>query len=1531
MRIGNTSFFRFIALLTFVSLGLHSSAQLTVVPSNNATMLVNQLVGPGITVSNATMTTNLNSAGTFNGAASNIGLPAGVLLTSGDVANAPGPNLSTGITAAFFSPGDPLLDLLTTPFTTFDACILEFDMIATCDTIQISYVFGSDEYDEWVCSDFTDVFAFFISGPGIVGSQNIAVIPNSTTPVSINTVNIGAVGANAFPPFPANCNTGNAAYFFSNNAGATVEYDGFTVPLVAKSAVLPCSTYHIKLAIADAGDASLDSGVFLEQGGIRCASTFFTVEPEVNSPTSNFAVEGCVNGGFTFHRDGDSTSTLTMFYNVGGTATPGADYPPLPGTIVFPPNVATVTVPVSAFADGIPEGNETIFVILSDTVCNIILSDTAILLIADQLDVDAGPDQVICQGQAVQIGAPGNAAVDYAWLPATGLNNANIPDPTVTGGTVGVFNYIVTATDSFNCMGSDTMQLTVNASPNANFTAPVNVCSGLNATITYTGNAPANSTYNWNFNGGTVISGSGQGPYQVQWPTPGQVVVTLTVNTGPCISPSQSFTVNVTTPPSLTLNPTNPPCFGHPEGVITTSIANGSPNFSYIWSNGAQTANLNGVLAGPYTVTVTDAVGCTDVASIVLTQPTQLTNNLTFTAIPCFGANGTITAHPGGGSASYTYLWSNGATTQTISAPTGTYSVTVTDANSGAQPCQIVNAITITQPTQLTVAIATTIASCGLTNGTATAIPNGGTPPYLYNWSNGATTSFVNNLGPGPVSVTVTDQNGCTVVKTETILQTPRPVVTAGLDQAFCEGDGGGMISAVGTGGTQPYAFSWSCTTGICGLDSLFDDDPNANPSVSQWYFIQITDANGCLSNIDSLFVTLLPKPIVNAGPDRWLCGDNAPCQILNPTITGANGPYTFQWSPSVGLNNATIMNPCARPDSTTIYSLVVTAGNGCASDFTTTDTLSTVIVNVNPIPVANGGGDQDICLTDSVMLQGTGTGAGPQYQYQWSPTTGLNNPFTLNPMASPPITTIYTFVVISNFCPSYGDSVTVFVHTLPTVDAGWDREICLGESVMLDGAASGDSTASYTFGWFPNQAFIGSNLVEDPTVNPVSTTTYYLEATSTFGCGSAIDSMLVTLKSTPIANAGPDLTICIGDTTTLQGSFSYTTTLPAPINNVFYSWTPATSMNDSTLLQPMVWPTVSTVYHFQVRAGDCATEDSAYVIVGPEVHAFAGADTTVICSNDSVQLLSTGSVGNVFLWTPGQTLNDPSSANPIANPKSTTTYTLYIGEGICRDSSSVTVQVLPQPEASYLSSPSTGCAPHTVSFLQNSANATAYAWSFGDGSPVNNLPSPSHTFTNPGSYVVSLTAVAPGGCNETSNSVTVIVGEPGTAQFGSDPTFPVQMTLPATMVQFVDRSTNATSWSWNFGDGQTSSATNPSHSYVAPGTYTVTLSITTAEGCAAEVSHGPYIVLAPDLFIPNVFSPNGDGVNDFFVANYTGNQVFLMNIYDRWGVLVFSSNNKNAGWDGKNVNGDDVSEGVYYYRLNAGDREYVGNATLVR
>src|SRR6185436_5577676 len=238
------------------------SAQLTVQGGMTPAQLVDTLLGPGVTVSNVVYNGISYASGVFNGSSSNIGIGRGVLITSGDIYYAPGPNFTTAGGWDNFLPGDPDLDVLAGTFT-YDATTLEFDFTIPSDTLKFRYVFASEEYNEYVCADYNDVFGFFISGPGIPGTQNIALLPGSGLPVAINNVNNGTMGIYGGT---AACYFSNTGYYIDNEnpPGATIEYDGFTTVLQAVAAVIPYQTYHIKLAVADATDYSLDSGVFIE-------------------------------------------------------------------------------------------------------------------------------------------------------------------------------------------------------------------------------------------------------------------------------------------------------------------------------------------------------------------------------------------------------------------------------------------------------------------------------------------------------------------------------------------------------------------------------------------------------------------------------------------------------------------------------------------------------------------------------------------------------------------------------------------------------------------------------------------------------------------------------------------------------------------------------------------------------------------------------------------------------------------------------------------------------------------------------------------------------------------------------------------------------------------------------------------------------------------------------------------------------------------------------------------------------------------
>jgi gliding motility-associated-like protein len=1112
--------------------------------------------------------------------------------------------------------------------------------------------------------------------------------------------------------------------------------------------------------------------------------------------------------------------------------------------------------------------------------CSAVWQDTVV--IPNNVAADAGPDMSTCANQPLIIGNPPQVSplLTYQWSPPYGLTNANQAQPTVTlaNNTPNPLQaaYIVSITDTVTyCVDQDTMQVTVFPIPSSPFNLQDTACQNQLVGVVYLGQNPATALYTWTFAGGTPATATGQGPHQVTWASPGLHEVTLSVEENGCLSPVERDTIFIRANPVASILPVADQC-----------LVGNSFNFSNFGTFGS--AVTHQWTFWPNAVPATSNLQ--NPAGIVFSTPGPKLVTVTSTENGCASVTDslTLTVHPDPNA-----LW-------------GTL---------GGVQCFGGNSYHF-------------VANAG----------NGPTASYSWSFQDGNpavstdTLPIVSFGSPGPKVVTLTvSAYGCVASHSDTIMVYPEPLVAAGADTSFCEGDGGVQLVAQGLAGTAPYYYTWSCQ-GIGGIDSLYDNDPNVNPPGNTLYYVQITDANGCMSNSDSVFVTVHAKPIVNAGPDIWLCGTGAPCEILLPTVSGI-GPFTFEWLPATGLNDSSLFNPCARPDTTTIYVLVATElTTGCSSDANTLDTVSSVVVHVNPVPVANAGPDVHICDGDTTQIQGYGSNAGPAYQYQWTPATGISDPTLPNPFAFPQFSTEYSFVVWSNGCPSLSDTLRVEVHTMPSVDAGWNREICFGESTPLDATAAGDSTAQYTFQW---STTLGLNdpFLEDPVATPPISTTYFVVATSNWGCQSASDSVTVSLRPTPIASAGLDTMVCYGQPLQLQGSYYYgpTDTVPDPYQ-IQYLWSsPGLVMADSTSAMPTIYPTSSGMYHLLVQYNICQTYDSVMVLVVPELHAAITGDTSSICAGDSVQLHAAGGLGNPrYQWSPASAVSDPHAADPMVMPSDTTTFTLILSESGCRDTASYTLAVIPSPDAAFLHSAASGCAPLTVSFLQNASSAIAYVWDFGDGSAVSNAAAPLHTYAAPGDYWLQFSAVHTGGCTSESAPLQVHVTQPAVPVVQTEPAAPAILYLPAAHLHVTDLQSAATAWTWDFGDGIQADGMMAEHAYAQPGIYFVTLSGRDAEGCVVTTQVGPFEVRVPDLFIPNVFSPNGDGVNDRFGVDYAGDQPFLLAIRDRWGSLVYQARNKAEGWSGI-VEGEPAPDGVYYYFLRIGDKEYAGELSLLR
>ncbi|MCC6600915.1 MAG: choice-of-anchor L domain-containing protein [Crocinitomicaceae bacterium] len=413
---------------------------------------VNQLLGNGIVASNVSYSGGMEQIGSFNGQNCNIGLGSGLVLSTGDIAVGLGPNDDGGyaIGGGYWGATDPDLDIID-PFSTHnDAAILEFDFIATGDSISFRYVFASEEYPEYV-GWINDIFGFFLSGPGINGpftnsAVNVAMLP-SNQEVSINTVNNGNDGINGpcmnCQYYVYNGDGGTAPY---SNSNYYVQFDGFTKVLTAKAPVQCGETYHIKIVIADASDIYWDSSVFLEAGSFSSNAVAIEGTPNIilSSLPDDTLLENFIDGYFTISRPDASTESVIDLI-ISGTATEGVDYSDLPAQVVIPAGQLSVNIPVEAFGDGITEGTEAITVeYYYINSCGEQDTASTTLFIADYIAMELEIEDIyVCAGSTEQVSAiPSGGTPNYSYTWSSGQSSSSA---TFSQGSAG--SYSVTVAD----------------------------------------------------------------------------------------------------------------------------------------------------------------------------------------------------------------------------------------------------------------------------------------------------------------------------------------------------------------------------------------------------------------------------------------------------------------------------------------------------------------------------------------------------------------------------------------------------------------------------------------------------------------------------------------------------------------------------------------------------------------------------------------------------------------------------------------------------------------------------------------------------------------------------------------------------------------------------------------------------------------------------------------------------------------------------------------------------------------------------
>lgn len=590
-------------------------AQLTTNTSLTPEQLIkNILTGKGVTVSNVTYVGEADAVGEFDGSNSNIGISDGIILSTGTVLNNPGsvtnkgpvgPNNNAGASTKWNAPGDVELTNLIGD-DTFDAAILEFDFIPQGDRVDFNYVFASEEYPEFVFS-FNDVFAFFISGPGIPGGvQNLAVVPGTANPVSINEINA----------------TTNASLFVANGDGVSgtqlndsnvTNFDGFTVPLLATSAVIPCQMYHLKIAIADVVDGSFDSGVFLKGGSLSSNPRFETKQnATIDVGTPNLIPEGCSDGLLELTRTEGLSSPFTIDYRVLGTADNGVDYATLSGSVTFVANSDKTTVSIVTLSDAIVEGNETVILRFPNSdICNLDSLDYK-FTITELSEMTSLPDsvQTTCPGASITIDANfsgGFGPNTYVWNSGGDEISENV-SPNATK------NYQFTVTDVCGTTTSNNFKVEVPTVYSLGLTMPNDtfvICKGENLAFIPT------------------VSG-GSGDYDFSWQT-GETALSI----NPQIVTSTTFILKVTDAcgdsktdsvyvalnySELKVDIINDTTVCPGDSVIfTASGIGGIPPYTFVWENGSQnhTTIFSSQTTKIINISVTDSCGIIPISDSV--------------------------------------------------------------------------------------------------------------------------------------------------------------------------------------------------------------------------------------------------------------------------------------------------------------------------------------------------------------------------------------------------------------------------------------------------------------------------------------------------------------------------------------------------------------------------------------------------------------------------------------------------------------------------------------------------------------------------------------------------------------------------------------------------------------------------------------------------------------------------------------------------------------------------------------------------
>lgn len=662
---------------------------------------------------------------------------------------------------------------------------------------------------------------------------------------------------------------------------------------------------------------------------------------------------------------------------------------------------------------------------------------------------------------------------------------------------------------------------------------------------------------------------------------------------------------------------------------------------------------------------------------------------------------------------------------------------------------------------------------------------------------------------------------------------------------------------------------------------------------------ISSTNQNGCIAGPISRNV-ILSDVVSDAGTDQVLC-EGIPV-IIGGAPTSQDPNNTITWSPALGLDDPSLANPTASPDTTTTYVVTLTNALGCIGK-------DSVIVTINNLVPSGILGDYFLCPGDTLQMNAVGT------TFNWGPNAFISSTTISNPKVFPAADQQY-FLNYFDVNGCEGDDTTLITvnATVPT-EAGPDITYCEGDSVTLGGSPTGPVGTTYT--WSPNTN-MNDNTLENPRVSPIGSTTYTV-ITSNDTC-SGIDSITVIELSKPILSVSPDTYICGADTVQLSAT-----------GTGGFVWSNGTTLSDSTISNPLAFPAVPTMYTVTLSdVNACLSIDSVFVSIQPLPIVDAGV-TVNACKflPASMGGSPSGPTGASYLWTPSTGLNFNGLANPLVTLDSDATYILQVTDTFgCIAFDTVDVEVF----RVFGTTDTTICNNVELELkttIKNGVGPYSYIWS--PANLVSDPTSDSPTIVTGAVDNFTVTVTDANSCKDTLNfNIQSLASTTASFEYETLPT------CDGIGVKIKENSSGATAYEW-LVDGETvSTEENPLLVFGYDKIATVALITTSIDGCidTAEVTvEGPSFDSLADIQVSNVFTPNGDGMNDYFEITSNGNlsDCIELTIFNRAGGLVHQSNGGIHSWDGRSSTGIKFPDGVYFYIYSINGSDYQGTLTLMR